>query len=167
MPLPPQPLPAPEPTPLAVLTQLDLLAAQAPPAASRFAACLAEIGGRLNWRQTYRRPDVSEAFLRNYGWTELIGPRGAHRDPSVSIGLLLLGPDTHYPLHHHAATERYVPLSGEAEWFDEDHGWRPVAPLETILHRSMIGHAMQTRDQPLLAFFHWSGEGIDASARLS
>lgn len=152
---------------LPVLEHLSAAVAGAPMASRPVVERLARLAPALVWRQTYGAGEASAAFLRNYGWTELIGARGLLRDPAISAGLLLLGPDTLYPAHHHPALEYYVPLSGNAEWFDAEQGWRQVAPLRTIVHRSGIDHGMRTRGEPLLAYFHWSGAGVDDRARFT
>lgn len=152
---------------LPVLDTLDAIHRQAPPACRTLAAQLCALAPRLAWRQTYRPGEVEDAFLRGYGWTELVGVQGLVRDPSISAGLLLLGPHVRYPPHRHPALEHYVPLSGVADWYDEDRGWRPEPPLATIVHRSGISHAMRTGEQPLLAYYQWTGPGVDVSARLS
>jgi mannose-6-phosphate isomerase-like protein (cupin superfamily) len=152
---------------LPVLRWLDVLARQAPPPAAEVVALTAALAPQLRWRQTYGRDEADAPFLDNYGWVELIGHGGLRRRTDTSIGLLVLGAETLYPHHHHPAVERYVPLSGTAQWFDEDRGWRPIAPLQTILHRANVAHAMRTTDEPLLAFFHWSGEGVAERARFN
>jgi hypothetical protein len=152
---------------LPVLETLGQAVAQAPEVSRPFLAGLLDVAPELVWRQTYQKGVVDDAFLRGYGWTELVGAGGLVRDPSVSTGLLLLAPGVHYPPHQHPAVEHYLPLSGLADWFDEDRGWRPAAPLTTIVHRSEIIHAMRTGREPLLAYFQWSGPGLQTSARLS
>ena len=151
---------------LPALRWLDDAIAAAPAVLRDALADWGRRAGDLEWRQTYARTEASEDFLDRYGWCELVGPGGICRDAHISIGLLLLGPDCHYPPHSHPAVEHYVPLSGAAEWFDADRGWRDVAPLTPILHRAEVVHAMRTSDRPLLALFHWSGQGIGQRARM-
>lgn len=157
----------PTPSPLPVLETLDAVLDQAPAPARPFAAELVTVAPTLAWRQTYQPGEADPGFLRGYGWTELAGGNGLVRDPSVSAGLLLLGPEVVYPSHQHAALEHYLPLSGVAEWYDEDLGWRRVPPLTPILHRPWIRHAMRTAGEPLLAYFLWTGPGVGGRARFS
>ncbi|WP_296599663.1 dimethylsulfonioproprionate lyase family protein [Phenylobacterium sp.] len=152
---------------LDVLRRLPAAAAGAPSGAFDAVARLAGLAGELRWRQTYGSDEADEVFLANYGWTELAGTDGLVADPAISAGLLLLGPQTLYPAHSHPAVERYVPLSGAAEWWDEDRGWRLEPPLSFILHRAGVRHAMRTGREPLLAYFHWSGPGISERSRFS
>jgi hypothetical protein len=155
-----------DPVSLPVLRWLPALAAQAPASARPVLDALQALAPHLTWRQTYTSEESDEAFLSNYGWTELVGAKGLFHDPTVSTGFLLLGADTFYPPHSHPAIERYLPISGVADWYDEDQGWRPVAPLNLILHRSGVRHAMRTGGEPLLAYFHWSGPGVAVRSRL-
>lgn len=157
----------PSPTFLPIVDQLPRTPAYAPVDARKLIEDFLAIAPALAWRQTYQTGEANASFLLNYGWTELVGAKGIICDPSVSAGLLLLGPHTHYPAHSHQALEYYVPLSGAAEWYDEDAGWRIVPPLATIVHRSGINHAMRTTTEPLLAYFHWSGFESGDRARFS
>jgi hypothetical protein len=152
---------------LPVLETLGAVLAHAPATARPFVAELVALAPTLAWRQTYKPGEAAPGFLRGYGWTELAGAKCLVRDASVSAGLLLLGPEVVYPSHQHAALEHYLPLSGHAEWYDEDLGWRRVPPLTRILHRPWIRHAMRTADEPLLAYFLWTGPGVGERARFS
>lgn len=154
------------PEPLPVLRALGPALDQTPPAARSFAARLAAVAPRLSWRQTYARGQLGSDMRNGYGWTELVGADGLVASAAVSAGLLLLGPHVHYPEHHHPALEHYLPLSGSADWYDADLGWRRVPPLATITHRPDVPHAMRTGEAPLLAYFHWSGRGVERKARL-
>jgi hypothetical protein len=120
----------------------------------------------LTWQQTYTRRDLDEAFLDNYGWTELFGLRGPLVSERLSGGFLLLGPHTLYPRHRHEAEEFYVPLSGTAAWQQGDGIWREKIVGSPIHHASFEPHAMHTADQPLLALYLWRGAQLTGSARL-
>jgi hypothetical protein len=160
----------PDANTLPVLDQSSAFVAHAPAVAVPALRDLAALAPRLHWSQTYAQPQVSADFLLNYGWTELAGPAAPpalYAAPEVSIGVLLLGPNTHYPTHQHEALEYYIPLSGEAEWFTEDTGWRRLKPLAVIEHRPWVKHAMQTRTEPMLALYRWSGPGVGGHARLT
>lgn len=158
--------PVAEPAGLPVLRWLGPALEAVPSAAEPALTALVTAAPRLAWRQTYSRDEAPDTFLDNYGWTELVGAKGLYRDPAVSAGLLILGPRTDYPPHSHPALEHYVPLSGVADWYDEDHGWRSVAPLTVVRHRPGVRHAMRTGADPLIAYFLWSGADIGVSARL-
>jgi hypothetical protein len=93
----------------------------------------------------------------------LNGPRYSDR---LASGFLLLGPDTLYPRHRHAAEEIYLPLVGAAEWQQGDTVWRRHPAGTVIHHRSEEPHAMRTGAEPLLALYLWRGN-LEQKSRLA
>jgi hypothetical protein len=155
------------PTRLDVLRWLDAAARNAPAGALRTLA--REIAGaatELAWRQTYGAGDVPAPFLERYGWCELAGSVGPVPSATLACGCLLLGPDTYYPPHSHAAEELYVPLSGAAEWRRGPERFALRQPGEPVFHASHDVHAMRTGAAPLLALYLWRGDGLGDFARL-
>jgi mannose-6-phosphate isomerase-like protein (cupin superfamily) len=120
----------------------------------------------LEWRQTYSVDEIGAEFLRNYGYTEIVGPNAPLYSPRLCCGFLLLGPLTLYPRHHHEAEEIYVILRGRAGWLQGDAVWRQHRPGTLIHHARGEPHAMRTADQPLLALYLWRGENLGQTARL-
>lgn len=118
----------------------------------------------LQWGQTYGRGDINQSFLDNYAWAEIAGSKGPVASSTMALGFLLLGPNTRYPIHSHPAVEYYLPIVGQARWYDEQQGWREQSPGDLIFHPSGLGHAMQTQQQPLLAAYIWSGEQLSTEA---
>lgn len=114
---------------------------------------------RATWRQNpnYRAHPPSAGFLDRYGYLECAGPEAPLRTSSLRLGLLLLGPDTLYPPHHHPAEEVYLPL-GPGRWLRGDEGWRDVPAGAVIHHPPMCHHAMQSGPAPLAAIYLWRGE---------
>jgi hypothetical protein len=141
--------------------------ADAPPYGSALIATLRAAAPLLSWRQTYGKGTLPAQFMANYGWTELIGPRGPLPSERFACGFLLLGPDTLYPRHNHEAREFYIPIFGEAEWLQGDAFWRSRAPGTLIDHASQEVHAMQTGAQPLVALYLWQSADLAQSARLA
>lgn len=127
------------------------------------AEALLVLGPSLTWTQNpnYRRTPPSERFLDNYGYAVIAGPRGGPpallQHEGCALGVLLLGPETVYPCHHHPATEVYVPLTA-AEWWREQGPWRSEAAGTAIFHGSNVPHATRTSAQPLLAIYMWRGD---------
>jgi hypothetical protein len=119
----------------------------------------------LMWRQTYAAGDVGDAFLRNYGYAEIVGLKSI---PSrrIACGFLILGPSTLYPRHRHEAEEIYIPLRGTARWEQSDAVWRERRPGAVIHHASDEPHSMQTGAEPLLALYIWRSERLNQKARL-
>ncbi|MBS0374390.1 MAG: transcriptional regulator [Proteobacteria bacterium] len=130
------------------------------------ASSICAAAGALQWQQTYREPDVSRDFLDAYGWSEFVGRGAPVASATLAVGVLLLGPRTHYPAHHHLALELYVPISGTARWQQGGAPFAARAPGTAIQHASDEPHAMQTEDEPLLALYCWRGAGIGDSASL-
>jgi hypothetical protein len=124
---------------------------------------LAALAPRLSWTQNpnYRRSPPTPAFLDNYGYAVLAGPADGPpalaRHDQLAFGVLLLGPHTHYPVHHHPAAEVYIPLNS-AEWWRGDGPWREQPPGAVIHHPPNMPHATRAGDGPLLALYLWRGE---------
>jgi quercetin dioxygenase-like cupin family protein len=134
-------------------------------------APLSELGPSLAWAQNpnYRRRPPDAAFLDNYGYAviagPLEGPPALVPDARVALGVLLLGPRTHYPLHAHPAVEVYVTLTADGEWWREDGRWRGKPAGVVIHHASGVPHATRAGHTPLLAVYVWRGE-LATHARL-
>lgn len=111
----------------------------------------------LFWGQTYSSNDFGAAFLDRYGWVELFGTRGHFASDVMAGGFLLLGPQIHYPDHHHVAEEIYIPLTSGSLWSKDGGAFEARAAGEIIHHPSNIRHAMQTNDNPLVALYLWRG----------
>lgn len=122
------------------------------------AAGLAAIEEHLSWRQTSAYTDavLGEGFTANYGWAELIGPRGFFPGDDFLLGLLMLGPDRHYRDHHHPAPEIYWPLTSGSQWraAPEDFAGKPAGAI--IWHHPYQVHATQTGSSPLLTIWAWT-----------
>jgi len=150
---------------LPVLRWLPRIAADAHNLDPELVCAVRRAAPSLTWRQTYTPNELGAAFLENYGWTELFGARGRER-VKIAGGLLLLGPNTLYPVHRHEAEEIYLPLSGAADWRQGDATWRKRPPGTLIHHCSEEIHAMRTGDEPLLALYLWRSERLSQKARL-
>jgi hypothetical protein len=141
----------------------DVALAAAGPEVATLRDALRQLAPALTWVQNpnYRsRPPTSD-FLANYGYAVIIGPEDGPpapaRDPRLALGVLLLGPGTEYPAHHHPAVEHYVLLT-TADWWRADEGWRQQPPGALIHHASNLGHAMRAGRDPLLALYLWRGD---------
>ncbi|WP_299052345.1 dimethylsulfonioproprionate lyase family protein [uncultured Nocardioides sp.] len=157
-------LPPEAPGDLAVLDQLPEACESADRADAGLADVVRRLAPRAVWTQTarYLEHPPSPTFLDGYAHATLVGPPdgGTASDTrtAVSVGLLLLGRDVHYPPHHHPADEVYVPL-GDADWLDDDATTYRARPGGIPLHhRPWQPHAMRTGSRPLLAVYLWSGD---------
>jgi hypothetical protein len=111
----------------------------------------------LHWAQTYSIADFGSDFLQRYGWVELFGTRGHFASEEMAGGFLLLGPNVHYPDHHHEAEEIYIPLTDGSLWSKDAQPFLPRWSGEIIHHPSNIRHAVRTEEQPLVALYLWRG----------
>jgi hypothetical protein len=145
---------------LPVLSFLPDATAAAHPSTVDLVRLLEAATRHLQWDQTYSAAEVGALFLEKYGWTELIGRRGPVAGRDIAVGVLLLGPDTEYPPHRHAAEEIYVPLTGPSLWRRGNQKWAAQPSGEPIYHRPWLPHAMRTASAPLLAVYLWRGRDL-------
>jgi hypothetical protein len=141
----------------------DAALAAAGPAVAPLRDALRQLAPALVWAQNpnYRSQPPTPDFLANYGYAVIVGPEDgppalAH-DSRLALGVLLLGPGTEYPAHHHPALEHYLPMTA-ADWWREDDAWRQQPPGALIHHASNVAHAMRAGRDPLLAIYLWRGD---------
>jgi hypothetical protein len=115
----------------------------------------------FRWRQNpnYTEANMGAAFMAGYGYVEFAGPKEAlFHARDIRVGLLLLGPGLHYPLHAHPAEEIYHPLTEGGLWRRGEEGWRAVAAGHAIHHAPMVPHETKATDRALLALYCWRGD---------
>jgi len=136
------------------------------------ARVLGALAPALSWVQNpnYRRQPPDASFLDNYGYAVLAGPvegpPALTADARLALGLLLLGPRTHYPLHAHPAVEVYYTLTPGGEWWRGAGPWRTEPPGAAIYHAPNVPHATRAGAEPLLAIYVWAGD-LGTHARLA
>ncbi len=155
-----QDLVEPHPRNVAVTRHFAQSIAEAMMLEAELAAAIAALDGHLKWLQSksYTAENLGAAFLDNYGWCEIIGPQGFFAGDDFLLGLLMLGPDSHYKDHYHPAPELYWPLTGPTEWRQGQGGFALKQPGEIIWHAPNVLHATRTAGQPLLAVWSWTRE---------
>ena len=127
-------------------------------------AALGTLGPSLSWAQNpnYRRRPPDATFLDNYGYAVIAGPVDGPPalvvEPRLALGVLLLGPGAHYPLHAHPAVEIYYTLTRDGEWWRDDGPWRQEPPGALIHHAPNARHATRAGASPLLAIYLWRGD---------
>lgn len=128
------------------------------------AGATAAVAHGLHWRNKYQNSDAQ--LYDRFGFCDLLGPDGVRASDQVTLGLVIVGPETHYPLHEHPARELYLVLSGTADWAVDDAPFAPRPPGTFMLHSEMQPHAMRTGEETLLALSMWRGN-ILAPSRFS
>jgi hypothetical protein len=151
---PAEPLPAPRPIVASALL-LPALPETAP------CAAVAQTAHLFRWRQNpnYTIAGMGEGFMASYGYVEFAGPKEAlfHAE-DIRVGLLLLGPGLHYPLHTHPAEEIYHPLTDGGLWRRGTEDWRRVPAGHAIHHAPMMPHETKAAEDTLLALYCWRGD---------
>jgi dimethylpropiothetin dethiomethylase len=89
---------------------------------------------------------------------ELVGPDGIVKADNLRMGIFLQSPQTHYPLHSHAAEELYLVLAGTPLWQKDGGPFEPVSPGAAVQHLSYQRHSMKTERDGLLALWLWTGD---------
>ena len=159
----------PQPATLPVVEHLDaaLQSRRKGPLAD-IVDCMADAAPCCQWRQNANYvadPGMSD-FVQRYGYAEIVGSRAFFPSDTLLCGVLLIGPGTTYPRHHHPAEEVYHVLAGTAEWQRGDAAWQSHPAGTAIHHPPMLPHAMRTLDEPLLSLYCWVGN-VGVAARLS
>ena len=115
--------------------------------------------GLTPW-ETYDARDAWAApFLDDFVSGELIGPSGTIANRDISLGLFLLGPETTYTEHAHAAAEIYYVLGGGACWtLDRPDNAKAFAPGDLVYTAPDQRHDIKTGEQPLLAAWTWKAD---------
>jgi mannose-6-phosphate isomerase-like protein (cupin superfamily) len=153
----------PQKLPVCVHWQRAIESAQSEPSRT-LAETLDALRDELVWVQSegYVRSPPSANFLDNYGYAVIAGPPDLVPAPlsinRLAAGLILLGPQTHYPLHRHPAIELYYVVSGRAEWWRGDGPWQMKPPGALIYHDTEVPHGMRTAKEPLVAAYLWKGD---------
>jgi hypothetical protein len=146
---------------LPVCTHLEqlLLKQESTSSVSRVLTLFEKLRSDFHWQQNEAyRQQLGADFYDQYGYCNVVGPKGFFSSPDFSLGFLLLGPRCHYPEHSHPARELYVPISGEALWSRANGPYKSVKVGAPILHRSYEIHAMRTTGSSLLALYLWLGD---------
>jgi len=156
-----------QPKTLEVLRFLDGSLTEAAEFDTEIAASIAALVPALEWMQSSAYTDavLGAGFTANYGWCEIIGPRGFFKGDDFLLGLLMLGPNRHYLDHHHPAPELYWPMTGGTLWRKGNSDLIERAAGTPIWHPAHVVHATKTLDTPLLTFWSWTRD-TSVAARL-
>ncbi|WP_305508707.1 dimethylsulfonioproprionate lyase family protein [Shimia thalassica] len=125
-----------------------------------------EAANEGHWIQTYTEEQVGQHFLANYGYFELVGPKGHFHSNHLRAFVAYWGAGLKYDWHHHEAEEIYLCLAGRATFYAEGRDPVKVCPGEAVFHASHQSHAMVTTDQPILTLVLWRGAGLAGLPRM-
>ena len=131
--------------------------------ASASGAAIARAAHLFHWRQNpnYSTANMGAAFMAGYGYVEFAGPKEAlFHALEIRVGLLLLGPQLHYPPHAHPAEEIYHPLTEGGLWRRGQEDWRSVPAGHAIHHPPMLVHETKSGESTLLALYCWRGNTV-------
>ncbi len=112
----------------------------------------------LPWRQTVGYLGVlSQDYLDNYGYVQLLGPNAIVEHPAVRVGIGLWGPGLHYPAHKHAAEELYHVLAGEPSFGSSDRALVATRPGDAVHHAPWQVHSQHFGATPTVLLYCWTG----------
>jgi hypothetical protein len=145
----------PQPQRQEVLSHLPECLAEAAQVQPMIAAQLAALETAIQWQRSPGYTDLimGNGFNANYGWAHIIGPHGFFPGDDFLLGVLMLGPDRHYPDRYQPAPELCWPLTPESFWSRDGKPFFVKQQGTTIWHPSMATHATMTGSSPLLALW--------------
>lgn len=100
----------------------------------------------------------------------MVGPFGTLDHDSLAFGYYHVRPNAVYHEHGHAAREVYLILEGEVDFLSADR-WQLLGPGEVSVQEPEVVHGLQTRNQPIVCFWAWTGDvaspiwGLDESGK--
>jgi len=150
----------------------ELLAAVPSPSEPHLAGLLDAVRDAapvLQWTDPYAHEPDQQALRAGYFVTTLVGSRARTSalafDDNASVFLTVQAPHLLYPLHSHLAPELYCAIAGTADWKKGDQPFESKPPGSWMVHPPWMSHAMQTRDEPLVALAIWTAD-LDSIATL-
>lgn len=141
------------PVPPAGLRRLVETVEPGPCAAPR--AALRRLSPILTWiRADHFYPDPEHrAFSLKMWGAMIVGEEDAlfTAEARYIALLMLIEPETLYPLHAHRIEELYLVLAGQADWSHDGEDWTTLTPGTAFHNRSYQPHAIRTGRDPVVA----------------
>lgn len=106
----------------------------------------------VTWVNRQARADQDSAFVDRHRHGMIVGPGGLFECSTLTLGLVLMMPETCYPYHQHPPAEFYLVLS-PGEWYREDVGWWSPGAGGLVFNSPSCVHAMKSPGVPLLALW--------------
>ena len=115
----------------------------------------------LKWYQIFDGEGIDPSLAEGLFAAQIVGKNGLVKSNNLYMGLFLLYPNVHYPLHQHNALEIYYASSGTLQL---QHGRKKMPFLikngEYSITPSNQVHSLTTSNEPCLLCYMWvSGTG--------
>ena len=142
----------------------EAIASISAPALSNIATSLQQAKDHLAWQEDQGKyyqsgADLGEGYRQCNLHSLLIGPGGCgFEHPDFNLGIFMLGPNTLYRDHRHAAPELYLNLSEKSGWRLRGGDWQDYAAGSLIWNASGEVHATRVYEQPFISVFAWLKE---------
>ncbi len=115
----------------------------------------------LDWWNAYKEGDpAGKGMVDRTAGCLLTGEAAPFSAERGCAGFFYLHPNVEYSAHAHEPSEIYVILSGRARFWDDQAGWREAGAGDIVHMPSMIWHAMETREYPILILWAWIGNNL-------
>lgn len=140
------------------ITYLDaVLASPAPAGMADIHRALAAVAPNLAWTPFYDRTPLTESFVDKAAMAMVVAATGPLAHPDVIVGIDVIGDNTVYPLHWHAAEEIYYIVAGTPYFRIGSSDWQARRPGEAAHIPADVPHAICNGDQPMIALYCWRG----------
>lgn len=129
-------------------------------------AAARSLGDHAAWRETYKETSIGDDFLDRFGCYSLVGQGGAFHSAKMWCWFVYMPAGLWYPFHHHPAEEAYLVIAGGGRFL---RAGKPDAPLTEgmlMVHQANEPHALETTDEPILAYVVWRN-GFDTAPVLT
>ncbi len=156
----PLPYAAEKPNTLPVVTLLADMAVKSSPETQALTQAIIDGADHLRWQHSYSADQVGAAYLKKYGWFNLISPDGPFVSTELRVSMGIWGQGLYYPEHWHEPEEKYCVLAGGAKLMAKGRAPRYVYAGGIVHHESNQPHAMDMKDSPLLALAIWRGGAL-------
>lgn len=135
---------------------------------SALADAFALLEPHLRWVRTeHYREQLGDHYMENYCYANILGFDALIPHDRIVAAFFLIGPDLHYPRHHHEAEEIYFPFGGDTLWSQDDEPLRPRPAAQPIHNTPWLAHEMKTRTTALFTFCFWVSPGPTQLAQLT
>ena len=121
--------------------------------AARIGSLIKDLSSEISWHQNplYTEENKGKHFMDNYGWSDL----GILSSKKMSFGVLLLGPDTVYPLTSYESEGIFIVIGGTPKWKSGNKPWVNVESGDMIYRPFGGAEGKKPGKEPMLALYTW------------